>query len=96
MSLVGVASTAGGVPLVKVEPSTVVEVSADAATQAGQVRHGMRYVRLRAALHRKTFRHFLVPQPASSWPRRSTMTPNSSASNFPRVSPPVHPPAERS
>ena len=37
-------------PLVKVEPTVVAEVSADAATQAGQVRHGMRYLRVRADL----------------------------------------------
>jgi ATP-dependent DNA ligase len=37
-------------PLTKVEPTTVVEVTADAATQAGQVRHGMRFVRFRAEL----------------------------------------------
>ena len=34
-------------PLIKVEPTVVAEVSADAATQAGQARHGMRYVRIR-------------------------------------------------
>ena len=34
-------------PLIKVEPVAVAEVTADAATQAGQARHGMRYVRLR-------------------------------------------------
>ncbi|WP_165556023.1 hypothetical protein [Kribbella pittospori] len=34
----------------KVHPTVVVEVTADAATQAGQVRHGMRYVRVRADL----------------------------------------------
>lgn len=37
-------------PLTKVEPTTVVEVTADAATQAGQIRHGMRFVRLRPDL----------------------------------------------
>ncbi|WP_328522802.1 ATP dependent DNA ligase [Kribbella sp. NBC_00359] len=37
-------------PLIKVEPVVVVEVTADAATQAGQARHGMRYVRLRPDL----------------------------------------------
>ena len=37
-------------PLVKVEPIVVAEVSTDAATQAGSVRHGMRYLRLRADL----------------------------------------------
>jgi hypothetical protein len=37
-------------PLIKVDPTVVVEVTADAATQAGQARHGMRYVRLRAEL----------------------------------------------
>jgi ATP-dependent DNA ligase len=37
-------------PLTKVQPTVVAEVAADAATQAGQVRHGMRYVRVRAEL----------------------------------------------
>jgi ATP-dependent DNA ligase len=37
-------------PLTKVEPTVVAEVTADAATQAGQVRHGMRFVRLRPDL----------------------------------------------
>jgi ATP-dependent DNA ligase len=37
-------------PLTKVRPDVVVEVLADAATQAGQWRHGMRYVRIRAEL----------------------------------------------
>ena len=37
-------------PLTKVQPTVVAEVTADAATQAGQVRHGMRYVRLRPDL----------------------------------------------
>ena len=37
-------------PLVKVQPTVVAEVTADAATQAGQVRHGMRFVRLRPDL----------------------------------------------
>jgi ATP-dependent DNA ligase len=37
-------------PLSKVQPTVVVEVTADAATQAGQVRHGMRYIRTRADL----------------------------------------------
>ncbi|MEU0093901.1 ATP-dependent DNA ligase [Kribbella sp. NPDC006257] len=37
-------------PLIKVNPVVVAEVSADAATQAGQIRHGMRFVRLRAEL----------------------------------------------
>jgi hypothetical protein len=37
-------------PLVKVQPTVVAEVSADAATQAGQIRHGMRYLRIRAEL----------------------------------------------
>jgi ATP-dependent DNA ligase len=37
-------------PLTKVQPTVVAEVRADAATQAGQVRHGMRYIRLRAEL----------------------------------------------
>jgi hypothetical protein len=32
-------------PLTKVEPTVVAEVAADAATQAGQARHGMRYIR---------------------------------------------------
>jgi hypothetical protein len=36
--------------LIKVEPTVVAEVTADAATQAGQARHGMRYVRLRPDL----------------------------------------------
>jgi hypothetical protein len=31
-------------PLTKVQPTVVAEVAADAATQAGQARHGMRYV----------------------------------------------------
>jgi ATP-dependent DNA ligase len=38
------------VPLTKVEPSVVVEVSADAALQAGVFRHPVRYVRVRADL----------------------------------------------
>jgi ATP-dependent DNA ligase len=37
-------------PLTKVEPLVVAEVTADAATQAGQIRHTMRSVRLRADL----------------------------------------------
>jgi hypothetical protein len=37
-------------PLVKVEPITVVQATAGAATQGGRARHGMRYVRLRADL----------------------------------------------
>jgi ATP-dependent DNA ligase len=37
-------------PLIKVEPTVVAEVTADAATQAGQARHGMRYVRIRPDL----------------------------------------------
>jgi ATP-dependent DNA ligase len=37
-------------PLTKVQPTVVVEVLADAAMQAGQWRHGFRYVRLRADL----------------------------------------------
>jgi ATP-dependent DNA ligase len=37
-------------PLVKVDPVVVIEVSADAATQAGQIRHSMRYLRIRADL----------------------------------------------
>jgi hypothetical protein len=37
-------------PLIKVDPTVVAEVSAGAATQAGQARHGMRYVRYRAEL----------------------------------------------
>ncbi|MEU4292790.1 hypothetical protein AB0E63_31585 [Kribbella sp. NPDC026596] len=37
-------------PLIKVDRTVVVEVTADAATQAGQARHGMRYVRLRPDL----------------------------------------------
>jgi hypothetical protein len=47
-------------PLVKVEPVVIAEVTADAATQAGQVRHGMRFVRLRASCVRKTFRQFRI------------------------------------
>jgi ATP-dependent DNA ligase len=39
------------VPLTKVDPSLVVEVSADAALQAGVFRHPMRYVRVRPDLH---------------------------------------------
>nr|WP_218860060.1 ATP-dependent DNA ligase [Petropleomorpha daqingensis] len=39
------------VPLTKVEPAVVVEVSADAALQAGVFRHPMRFVRVRADLH---------------------------------------------
>lgn len=38
-------------PLTKVEPLVVAEVAADAATQAGQVRHSMSFIRLRAELH---------------------------------------------
>jgi ATP-dependent DNA ligase len=38
------------VPLTKVEPTLVVEVSADAALQAGVFRHPMRYVRVRPDL----------------------------------------------
>ncbi len=38
------------VPLTRVEPSVVVEVSADAALQAGVFRHPMRYVRVRPDL----------------------------------------------
>jgi hypothetical protein len=30
-------------PLTKVQPETVIEVAADAAVQAGQWRHGLRY-----------------------------------------------------
>jgi ATP-dependent DNA ligase len=41
-------------PLIKVEPTVVAEVTADAATQAGQARHGMRYVRLRPDLRPRT------------------------------------------
>ncbi|MET7284180.1 ATP-dependent DNA ligase [Kribbella sp. NPDC005582] len=37
-------------PLTKVDPVVVAEVSADAATQAGQIRHAMRFVRIRADL----------------------------------------------
>ncbi|HWD83249.1 MAG TPA: ATP-dependent DNA ligase [Kribbella sp.] len=37
-------------PLTKVEPLVVAEVAADAATQAGQIRHAMRFVRLRPDL----------------------------------------------
>ncbi|MET0764069.1 MAG: ATP-dependent DNA ligase [Blastococcus sp.] len=39
------------VPITKVEPSVVVEVSADAALQAGVFRHPLRYVRIRPELH---------------------------------------------
>jgi ATP-dependent DNA ligase len=39
------------VPLTKVEPNVVVEVSADAALQAGVFRHPLRYVRVRPDLH---------------------------------------------
>jgi hypothetical protein len=38
------------VPLTRVEPDVVVEVSADAALQAGVFRHPMRYVRVRTDL----------------------------------------------
>jgi ATP-dependent DNA ligase len=38
------------VPLTKVAPTVVAEVSADAALQAGQWRHGLRYQRIRADL----------------------------------------------
>ncbi|GAA3144598.1 hypothetical protein GCM10010530_75290 [Kribbella aluminosa] len=37
-------------PLTKVQPTVVAEVAADAATQAGQARHGMRYIRHRPDL----------------------------------------------
>ncbi|ONI79064.1 hypothetical protein BWI15_00360 [Kribbella sp. ALI-6-A] len=37
-------------PLTKVRPDVVVEVSADAAIQAGQYRHPLRFVRPRADL----------------------------------------------
>lgn len=37
-------------PLVKVQPTVVAEVLADAAMQAGQWRHGLRYVRHRPDL----------------------------------------------
>jgi ATP-dependent DNA ligase len=37
-------------PLTKVDPVVVAEVTADAATQAGQVRHPMRFVRVRPDL----------------------------------------------
>ncbi len=37
-------------PLTKVRPERVIEVAADAAVQAGQWRHGLRYVRYRADL----------------------------------------------
>jgi hypothetical protein len=36
--------------LTKVEPLVVAEVAADPATQAGQVRHSMRFIRVRADL----------------------------------------------
>jgi ATP-dependent DNA ligase len=39
------------VPLTRIEPELVVEVSADAALQAGVFRHPLRYVRLRPDLH---------------------------------------------
>jgi ATP-dependent DNA ligase len=39
------------VPLVRVAPEVVVEVSADAALQAGVFRHPLRYVRVRPDLH---------------------------------------------
>jgi ATP-dependent DNA ligase len=39
------------VPLTRVDPSVVVETSADAALQAGVFRHPLRYVRLRPDLH---------------------------------------------
>jgi hypothetical protein len=38
------------VPITKADPSVVVEVSADAALQAGVFRHPLRYVRLRPEL----------------------------------------------
>jgi hypothetical protein len=38
-------------PLTKVEPLIVAEVTADTALQAGQWRHPLRLVRLRAELH---------------------------------------------
>jgi hypothetical protein len=41
---------ASKVPLTKVVPTVVVEVSADAALQAGAWRHPLRYVRYRAEL----------------------------------------------
>ncbi|HEY3561770.1 MAG TPA: ATP-dependent DNA ligase [Kribbella sp.] len=37
-------------PLTKVEPLVVVEVAADTATQAGQIRHALRFVRIRPDL----------------------------------------------
>ena len=37
-------------PVTKVEPLVVAEVAADPATQAGQVRHSMRFIRLRPDL----------------------------------------------
>jgi hypothetical protein len=39
------------VPLTRVAPAVVVEVSADAALQAGVFRHPLRYVRVRPDLH---------------------------------------------
>ena len=45
-------------PLIKVEPVVVAEVTADAATQAGQARHGMRYVRLRPDLRPEDLARF--------------------------------------
>ncbi|MGC4942231.1 hypothetical protein [Kribbella sp. DT2] len=45
-------------PLTKVEPTLVVELAADAAAQAGRVRHAARFVRLRPDVARPTYRHF--------------------------------------
>jgi len=50
---IGTGAFGGGklsVPLTRVEPTVVVEVSADAALQAGVFRHPLRYVRVRADL----------------------------------------------
>ncbi|WP_328995983.1 hypothetical protein OG394_15120 [Kribbella sp. NBC_01245] len=38
------------VPLLKVQPRLVIEVAADAAMQAGQYRHPLRLIRIRAEL----------------------------------------------
>ena len=51
---IGTGAFGGGrlsVPLSRVQPTVVVEVSADAALQAGVFRHPLRYVRLRPELH---------------------------------------------
>ncbi|WP_432877234.1 hypothetical protein ACQPYH_28315 [Kribbella sp. CA-245084] len=56
-------------PLTKVQPTVVVEVTADAATQAGQARHGMRYVRYEQTSARTTC---LVRRPAAKPTRTFT------------------------